>query len=244
MAPLSSRISLAATLAISANFMLTMIASIRTRGLYQTLLFATLGLGFPIVAEYHTIHTIRLLRHHLHPQFKGIPLAIALAWYIAVYNTFTVLESLAVQLGLREQRQRSLLPLATALTATSMDLVADVALLDQGFWEWTVDGAYAPEVSGPNGRHGVPLANYLGWLGLTSLVTNFFLFLRGREPATPGLPSDTAKISRAGRWAALLLLPGYLGAVLWEVRQGRWAYILYSLLFPLVLLKTWLAHRG
>jgi uncharacterized membrane protein len=244
MAPVSSRLSLAATLAISVNFILTMLASIRARGLYQTLLFAALGLGFPLVAEYHTINTARLLRHHLRPQFKGIPLAIALAWYIAVYNTFTVLESLVIQWGVPGQRQRTFLPLATALTATSMDLVADVALLDQGFWEWTVDGAYAPEVSGPNGKHGVPLANYLGWLGLTGLVTTFFLLLRGREPAMPGLPSDTAKISRAGWWAVLLLLPGYLGAVLWEVRQRRWIYILYSLLFPLVLLKTWLGNRG
>jgi hypothetical protein len=56
MAPISSQISLATTLAICINFILTVIASIRTRGICQTLLFAALGLGFPIVAEYYTVN--------------------------------------------------------------------------------------------------------------------------------------------------------------------------------------------
>lgn len=69
------------TLAVIGNFVLTIITSIRVRGLSATLLFTVLGLGFPVMAEYHAINTARLLRHHLRPQIKGVPLAIALAWW-------------------------------------------------------------------------------------------------------------------------------------------------------------------
>jgi hypothetical protein len=124
-----------------------------------------------------------------------------------------------------------------------MDLVTDVALLDQGFWEWNVDGSYAPEVTGPNGKRGIPLANYAGWLILTSLVTLGYLLAPGTLPAGHAEP-EAARQVKTGRQAALLLLPTYLGAVAWELWRGRWRYILYSALFPLILLKALLARRS
>ncbi len=33
-----------------------------------------------------------------------------------------------------------------------------------------MDGPYATDIEGPNGRHGVPLLNFAGWLGLTASV--------------------------------------------------------------------------
>lgn len=243
MAPINARISYATTLAVILMTILTLKASIQARGLYRTLLFLALGVGLPSLAEYQAINHTRLLRHHLQPQLKGVPLAISLGWYLAGYNTFTMLESLALHHQLPERYWRPLLPLANALTATSMDLVTDVALLDQGFWEWNANGPYAPEITGPNGKHGIPLANYTGWLGLTGLVTLAYLLAPGTVPASPAEPEAARKV-KAGRQAALLLLPTYLGAVAWELWRRRWRYILYSALFPLILLKTLLARRS
>ncbi len=50
-----------------------------------------------------------------------MPLATGMAWYLAGYNTFAAVESLALQYGVRERGRRWLLPLATALTATSSE---------------------------------------------------------------------------------------------------------------------------
>lgn len=236
MATLDKRASRATTIAVVVSFVLTVIASIRTRGLRETLLFLALGLGLPVSAEYHAINSAQILRHHLQPQYKGVPFAIGLAWYITGYNTFAVLERLLHDAGVDERAQSFLLPIATAATATSMDLVADVALLEQGYWEWAVDGSYAPEVRGPNGKRGVPLTNFSGWLILTSLVTGVFLRLRGKARKQPG--GD-----QRARYAALLLLPSYLGAVAWEVRRRRWRYILASGLFPLALIRALVGKR-
>ena len=235
MAGIDARRSLATTAAIIVTFILTVITSFRTRGGRRTVWFLLLGLGLPISAEYDAINRMHILRHHLQPQYKGIPLAIGLAWYTVGYNTFAMLESLAIQAGISARSQRLWLPLATALTATSMDLVTDVALLEQGYWQWAVDGPYAPDVRGPNGKHGIPIANYTGWLALTGAVTALYLLLT-RPLTMDASQSNAAEGVRSGRQAALLLLPGYLGAVAWELGKRRWVYIAYSLLFPVVLL--------
>jgi uncharacterized membrane protein len=237
MTALNPRTSQAVTLALVVAFLLTAAASIRARGLYRTLLFILLGVGLPTLSEYHAINNMRLLRHHLQPQLKNVPLGISLAWYIAGYNTFTMLESLAAQYKLPKQSWPFLLPTATALTATSMDLVTDVALLDQGYWEWPEGGPYAPEVAGPNGKHGIPIDNYTGWLGLMGLVTFSYMLIAGDSR-----PAHIEPV-KVGRQAAFLLLPSYLGAIAWELQQRRWRYILYSLLFPLVLLNASLGRQ-
>jgi uncharacterized membrane protein len=236
---LAPRTSQATLVAVVVSFILTALSSLRARGLRQTLLFIILGLLLPIAAEYHAINHARILRHHLQPQLKGVPLAIGLAWYITGYNTFAMIESLLAQFGIPSRWRALLLPVATAVTATSMDLVTDVALLDQGYWEWTIDGAYAADVSGPNGKRGVPLENYVGWLVLTSLVTGLFVLLRGKDAEPRG-----AHLARAGRQSALLLLPSYAGAAAWEAQRRRWRYILYSALFPAALARALLGNRG
>jgi uncharacterized membrane protein len=53
-------------------------------------------------------------------------------------------------------------PIIAALVGVVLDLILDPAGLDLGLWEWNVDGAYASEIRGANGRAGVPFVNYLG----------------------------------------------------------------------------------
>ena len=75
------RLSKALTAHSSIVAALNVIHSLRTRGLRRTLLFATLGNGIPILGELLAIHVLKVLRHYIQPQTRGVPLAIALGWY-------------------------------------------------------------------------------------------------------------------------------------------------------------------
>ena len=151
---------------------LSVIHSLRTRGLRRTLLFAALGNGIPILGELLAVHVLKVLRHHTRPQVKGVPLAIALGWYNVGYGTLAIVNGIIYDGADPHQGRESLaLASATALAATSFDLLLDPFGLEFGLWEWSEDGPYASEVKGPNGKRGVPLLNFAGWLALTSGVT-------------------------------------------------------------------------
>jgi len=240
MPPLDRRTGYTTTVGLVGIFALTVASSLKTRGLRRTLLFVSLGMGLPALGEYYSINKERLVRHHLQPKVKGLPLGIACGWYIVGYNTFAMLESLALQLGIPEASRRVLLPIATGLTATSLDLVTDVSLLEQGYWEWSTNGEYAADVTGPNGKHGIPAKNYAGWLILMTMVSLLYLLLSDERQAEPDRGDAAANVS-AGRQAAMLLLPAYLSSLQWELRQRRFTYLLYAALFPVVQV---LALRG
>jgi hypothetical protein len=110
--------------------------------------------------------------------------------------------------------------------------------LELGLWEWSEDGPYASKVEGPNGKRGIPLTNFAGWLALTTGVTLAYQHLEtGRNAAdTPG-PGYTGDVS-AGRAAALLLLSYYLPAVVWALKRGKRKCLLYSAPFATTLWAT------
>jgi len=140
---------------------LSIVHSLRARGLRRTLLFAAIGNGIPILGELLAVNVLKVLRHHVRPQVGGVPLAIALGWYNVGYGTRVVIESVPRATDPHEgQRSRALTP---AVAATSFDLLLDPFGLDLGLWEWSGDGLYASEVDGPNARRGVPLLNFAGW---------------------------------------------------------------------------------
>ncbi|KAI9031433.1 hypothetical protein DFJ74DRAFT_702441 [Hyaloraphidium curvatum] len=136
-----------------------------------------------------------------------------------------MVEGIAVQAGL--DTRGWLLPAASAAVATSLDLVMDVAMLERGFWEWRDDGPYAADIVGPNGRRGIPLVNYAGWIVLTSVVTGLFVKLGGQKALV-----DRSKAKSSARVGGAMLLPTFLGMAAHEIRKGRYRYVAYSLLFP------------
>ena len=216
---------------------LSLVHSLRTRGPRRTLLFAALGSAIPILGELLAVNVLKLLRHHARPQAGGVPLAIALGWYNVGYGTFAVMESIMDAADPNEGEGRWVLVPATALAATSLDLLLDPCGLDRGLWEWSGDGPYAAEVRGPNDKRGVPLLNYAGWLGLISAVTLAYQHLDpGRNAAGPGTTGD----SKTGRGAALLLLSYYLPAAAWALERRKPKYLIYSAPFALAL---WAALR-
>ena len=233
-----SRLSRALTAHSLAVAGLSAAHSLRARGLRRTLLFAALGSGIPILGELLAVNVLKALRHHVRPRAGGVPLAIALGWYNVGYGTFAVMESIMSATGPPEdERSRALVP-ATALTATSLDLLLDPCGLDLDLWEWSADGPYASDVEGPNGNRGVPLLNFAGWISLLTTVTLAYQLFEPRRRATGAPGPWAAGGSQAGRSAALLLLSYYLPAAAWTLKRRRPRHLAYSAPFAAAL---WMA---
>ena len=200
---------------------LNLASSARSGGPRRAAGLFALGTGLPAVGELLATGPLRLLRHRTRPRVAGVPVAVLLGWYCAINGSLTVAEGALDALPLDENDRERLLPLGAALVGASLDLALDPAGLDAGLWEWSGDGAYASGVTGTNGRRGVPLINYLGWLALVAGVVQAHGRLFGGEAGG------------SGRLPALLLLPYYLVAVAWVVKRRRYRYLLYSALFPI-----------
>jgi uncharacterized membrane protein len=78
---LEPRLSKVVTAHSSIVAALSLLHSLRTRGLRRTLLFAALGNAIPILGELLAVHVLKVLRHHTQPQIRGVPLTIVLGWY-------------------------------------------------------------------------------------------------------------------------------------------------------------------
>ena len=113
---------------------LSVIHSLQTRGLRRTLLYAALGNAIPILNELLTVRVLKMLRHHVRPQVKGVPLAIALGWYNVGYGTLAIVKGIVYDAADPHQGKESLAS-ATALAATSFDLLLDPYGLDLSLWE-------------------------------------------------------------------------------------------------------------
>ncbi len=106
--------------------------------------------------------------------------------------------------------------------ATGLDLLVDPFGLDLGLWERNSDGPYATDIEGPNGRHVVPLLNFVSWLGSTASVT---IAYEGPNPdgdaaaaagyARSGV-TGSPQACRSAAIATLLLTSGCVG-----VKEGQ-----------------------
>jgi uncharacterized membrane protein len=203
---------------------LSLADSIRARGVRRSLLLLALGTGPPALGELLATGPLGLLRHRTRPRIAGVPVALVLGWYVAIHGSFTLAERVLSRIPLDEAARSRALPPLAALLGTSLDLALDPAGLDAGLWEWSRDGAYAREVEGPNGRRGVPLVNYLGWLALVGGATSVYGRAHGRK-----------RDSGDRRLPVLLLLPPYLAALAWVARRHSPKYLLYSAPFAVAL---------
>lgn len=216
---------------------LTLAHSLRTRGGRRTAIFAALGMGLPVAAEFAGVNVLQVIRHRMRPQVRGVPVA-AVAWYNIGYATYAMVESLLERAGAGTATRLWVGPMGTAAVATSLDLLFDCFGLDLGLWEWRDGGPYARDIVGPNGKAGIPIANFTGWVALTGSVSLGYELLAGA-----GAAHDHAESVAAGRGAALLLAPYYLASAGWAVSRRKPRYLAYSALFPAVLAAMALRQR-
>lgn len=216
---------------------LNLAASTRARGPRRAAVLFALATGLPAAGELLATGPLGLLRHRLRPRVAGVPLAVLLGWYSAVAGSLGTAELVLARFAPeRDGRQvpdgrKVLLPALAAAVGTSLDLILDPYGLAAGLWEWSADGAYAREVAGPNGRRGVPLVNYAGWVALVSGTVYLYGIPAGDD--TEAVPST--RPDAGSRSAALLLLPPYLAAATWAARRRKPRYLAFSALFPAAL---------
>jgi len=215
-----SRLSKLILVCTALNAGLHLAVSIRARGLRRSALFFALGTGLPAAGELLATGPLELLRHRVRYRVAGVPLAILLGWYAVIHGCLSVAGRFSGRVQPDERAKRTG-PALAALLGVSLDLILDPAGLDIGLWEWNVDGAYASEIRGANGRGGVPLVNYLGWAALVGGVT--YACGLGREDEEEGL------------LPALLVLPYYLAGAGWALRRRRFGYLVLSAPFPIAL---------
>lgn len=196
--------------------------SVRTRGPLRAATLFALSTGLPAFGEALITGPFQLLRHRTKPRITGAPISILLLWYNVIRGSHTATERVLTRLPLDERQRREALPLSTALVATSLDLVMDPFGLDNGLWEWKIDGAYAREVVGYNGRSGVPLVNYLGWMIVIMGVLLGYVRV---------FPEDRA----GSRLPLLTVIPIYLASAGWAIKHRKPVYLIYSAPFGVAL---------
>ncbi len=88
----------------------------------------------------------------LEPTIRSVPVIVPLAWFAMGVP--------ALEVGHRIARSRAGAVVVGAIALTAWDLFLDPQMVDNGYWHWAVDGPY----------DGIPLSNYLGWLGVGLVV--------------------------------------------------------------------------
>lgn len=88
----------------------------------------------------------------LEPTLGDVPLIVPLAWFAMGVP--------ALEVGRLIAGARVAAVLVATVALTAWDLFLDPQMVDNGYWEWAVDGVY----------EGIPLSNYLGWLGTGVVV--------------------------------------------------------------------------
>jgi uncharacterized membrane protein len=202
---------------------------VESRGWRGAVPLVVIGTGLPALAEVWITSLDRILNHRMRPRLLGVPLAVPLLWFNVIFGTVAAVEPLVRRQG--EARSGRLLAPVTSATATSLDLVMDCFGLDEGLWEWNLDGPYAAQLEGTNGRTGIPLLNFFGWLFLVATIVFMYRSL-GRN----GESDTNGEITRSV--SAAMLMPYYATSAVWAVRRRQLRYLIYSSLFPVMMIAA------
>ncbi len=131
-------------------------------------------------------------------ELAGVPLVVPLAWVMMAWPAWVVGTALADALPGRRKRVAAWLTGAWALA--SWDLFLDPQMVAAGHWTWTTGDRFAAPLPGVPG---IPVSNYLGWLGVSLVVTGALAVAR--------VPGSAA--GRVPRPAAALYLWTWVGGV-------------------------------
>ena len=182
--------------------------SARVKGWRQTAAFFLLAAVVTFFAEYMGTNYGWLFGEYeytetLGPRLGGIPVLVPFAWSVLIYSSFMVVDWLS---GLRGERRgttwfgkaiwSALIALATGVCVCAWDLMGDpfgvsgvwMEALGREPWWWWAGGTYLPDLHVWQGSGGIPIRNFLGWLGVTFLIIFVFhLFFQRRDKVTDKL---------------------------------------------------------
>ena len=101
----------------------------------------------------------------------GVPFLAALAWEPILYAAFCITDILAPATINGAKSWLARLPVnvwlagIAALATTAWDMMIDPIAVNEGWWVWNNGGSYLPYL-----RQGVPIQNFLGWLGVSFII--------------------------------------------------------------------------
>ncbi len=116
-------------------------------------------------------------------QLFGVPFLAALAWEPIVYASFSITDILAPLLvdhadsWLKRFPSYLWMAVAGALATTAWDMMIDPIAVSQGWWVWEHGGNYLPYLA-----NGVPIQNFLGWLGVAFVINMIYRLVVDGEP--------------------------------------------------------------
>ncbi len=131
----------------------TLIHAAFTWPVYATVAFFGGGALIAFIGEAVVIN-LDWLEHHIGPKVTGVPLYVLFGWTATVYIAFRA--ALLVTNGW-------LAVAATAVLATTYDILTDHQGVSNEYWSYTND------LPGPRYR-GVPWWNFLGWFAVSCLT--------------------------------------------------------------------------
>ncbi len=131
-----------------------------------------LGVNFGLVfGSYHYTAVLGV-------QVFGVPFLAALAWEPIIYAAFCITDILAPAQLNRNNSWLRRLPMHVwmagigALATTAWDMMIDPIAVNEGWWVWHEGGSYMPYL-----KHGVPIQNFLGWLGVSFVINLIYRFV-------------------------------------------------------------------
>lgn len=172
--------------------------AVLTKGWKRTFFMLALSFILAFIAEALGVNFGLIFGHYhytsiLGPQLFGVPFLAALAWEPIIYASFCITDILAPSFF---DNSNSLftrltsyigLSLVGALATTAWDMMIDPIAVSNGWWVWEGGGSYLPYVA-----NGVPITNFLGWLGVSFTINLLYRFF---NPASRNqIPSLTISI--------------------------------------------------
>jgi putative membrane protein len=116
----------------------------------------------------------------LGPKVLGVPLIIPLAWTWMAWPAWLAAGRLA--------RSRAARIAIAAAGLAAWDLFLDPQMVAEGYWRWLDPAPALPGVPG------IPIGNYLGWLGFALVLMTALAFAAGPAADRPG-PRDVPMIA-------------------------------------------------
>lgn len=158
-----------------------------TKGWKRSMLMFTLSFLLAFVAEALGVNFGWIFGHYYYTDVLGysifgVPLLAALAWEPIIYAAYLMSDLLSPIISSLPQitRQRPTMvwmALIGALGTTAWDMMIDPIAVSQGWWVWVDGGAYVPYVA-----NGVPVQNFLGWLGVAFVINLVYRLIGDAKP--------------------------------------------------------------
>jgi len=179
---------------VSALFVFVAWHALITKGWRRSLLMLCLSYGIAFTAEALGVNYGLIFGRYHYTDFLGlslfgVPFLAALAWEPILYAAFSITDLLihfqAARQGSRLKRLASFSGMAVigSLATTAWDMMIDPIAVDGGWWVWHDGGPYVPYV-----QSGVPIQNFLGWLGVAFCINLVYRLVNGTTPQPQSSP--------------------------------------------------------